>query len=126
MIHKEYFGHWYDGLLNSFPLLWDDSWVKTIGIAWLFTEHGKWCFLPRIVPYDWQFGNAIFFVRFGWLALFIGIRGKVKLFQGGIGFKQTGRLAILFRFQTDASAAKGAHAGLPNTNLSSGFEYGRH
>ena len=45
---------------------------------------------------------------------------------GGIGWKQAGRIAIHFRFQTDASSAIGYHVGLPNTDHASGFEYGRH
>ena len=62
MKHLEYFNHWYDRILNSFPFCLDDSKIKTIGIAWLFKEQGKWNFTPRITG-DAQYYNAVFFVR---------------------------------------------------------------
>ena len=37
--------------------------VKTIGIAWLFKEQGKWNFTPRITSNEAQYYNAVFFVR---------------------------------------------------------------
>ena len=124
----EVFGKWYDGILNSFPFCLDDTWIKTVGIAWLFQDQGVWKFMPRIVPSAWQYANACIFVRFGLpFAFFMQLRAsETHLWQGGIGWKQSGRFAIHCRFQTDASAAKGFHVGMPNTDQASGFEYGRH
>ena len=126
--HLENFGKWYDGILNLFPFCLDDTWIKTIGISWLFTVDGKWCFIPKIVPSNWQYANACIFVRIGFpFAFFMQLRaGPTHLWQGGIGWKQSGRIAIHFRFQTDASSAIGYHVDLPNTDHASGFEYGRH
>ncbi len=126
--HLENFGKWYDGILNLFPFCLDDTWIKTIGIAWLFTVEGKWSFIPKIVPTNWQYANACVFVRFGLpFSFFMQLRASpTHLFQGGIGWKQSGRIAIHCRFQTDASSAIGYHVGLPNTDHASGFEYGRH
>ena len=124
----EVFGKWYDGILNLFPFCLDDTWIKTVGIAWLFQDQGVWKFMPRIVPNAWQYANACIFIRFGLpFAFFVQLRcSATHLFQGGIGWKQAGRFAIHFRFQTDASSAIGYHVGLPNTDHASGFEYGRH
>ena len=58
MKHLEIFGKWYDGILNSFPFCLDDTWIKTVGIAWLFQDQGVWKFMPRIVPNAWQYANA--------------------------------------------------------------------
>ena len=126
--HLENFGDWWDGILNLFPFCLDDSLIKTIGIAWIFQEQGVWKFKPRIVPTGWQYANACIFVRFGLpFAFFVQLRAsETHLWQGGFGWKQSGRIAIHCRFQTDASAAVGFHVGLPNTDQSSGFEYGRH
>jgi len=128
MKNLEIFGKWYDGILNSFPFCLDDIYIKTIGIAWLFTVEGKWCFIPKIVPTNWQYANACIFIRIGLpFAFFMQLRASpTHLFQGGIGWKQSGRIAINCRFQTDASSAIGYHVGLPNTDHASGFEYGRH
>jgi len=128
MKHLEVFGNWWDGILNAFPFCLDDIYIKTVGIAWLFTIDGKWCFIPKIVPNDWQYANACIFIRFGLpFAFFMQLRcSATHLWQGGLGWKQSGRFAIHFRFQTDASAAAGFHVGMPNTDQSGGFEYGRH
>lgn len=128
MKHIEKFGKWYDGILNSWPMCLDDSVIHTTAIAWGFTENGKWNFFPRTVKEDWQYVNAIFSVRFGSpFAFFMQIRwSSTRLAQFGIGWKQSGRFAIHCRFQTDASAAAGYHAGMPNTDQAHGFEFGRH
>ena len=126
--HLEDFGKWYDPILNLYPFCLNDTWIHTIGIAWLFTVNGKWQFIPKIVPNDWQYANACFFVRVGApFAFFMQLRCvTTHLWQGGIGWKQSGRIAIHFRFQTDASSTLGYHPNLSNTDHASGFEYGRH
>ena len=135
MRHFENFGKWYDPILNAFPFCLDDRLIKTIGIAWIFKDEGKWCFMPRIVPSGWQYANAQFFVRLGFpLSLFLHFRlSSTRLFQLGFGWKQSGRFAIHCRLQTDASAAIGYHTigngfsvNMPNTDQSSGWDYGRH
>ena len=130
MKHFEYFNHWYDKILNSFPFLLDDSKIKTIGIAWIFRENNHWNVTPRITG-DAQYYNAVLFMRIGLpFALFFMIRwsdtGKRQFIQAGIGWKQTGRFAIHRRIQSDASSAIGYHAGLPNTDHAVGFNYGKH
>ena len=128
MKHLEYFNHWYDGILNSFPFCLDDSKIKTVGVAWLFKEQAKWNLTPIITSNDAQFYNAQFFIRYGLpFALFFHMRiSSTRLFQCGIGWKQTGRIAVICRLQTDVSSAAGYHAGLPNTDHASAWDYGKH
>ena len=90
----EVFNHWYDGILNSFPFCLDDKYIKTIAIAWLFTEQSKWKFMPRVCTEDWQYVNAVFSVRLGFpFACFVQLRwSTTRLVQFGLGwkhFKQT-------------------------------------
>ena len=130
MKHLEYFNNWYDKILNSFPFCLDDNYIKTIGIAWLFKEKGKWKFKPRITNNE-QYYNAMFFVRIGLpFALFFMVRwsatSKRQFIQTGIGWKQTGRFATHCRIQSDASSAIGYHAGLPNTDHAVAWNYGKH
>ena len=102
--------------------------IKTIGVAWLFKEQGKWNLIPRITSNDAQFYNAQFFIRYGLpFAFFFHMRlSSKRLFQCGIGWKQTGRIALICRLQTDASSAAGYHAGLPNTDHATAWNYGKH
>jgi hypothetical protein len=111
----ESFNHWYDKILNSWPFCIDSESVHTTAIAWGFTEQGKYV-------------NAIFSVRFGFpFACFVQIRwSKTRLVQFGAGWKQSGRIAVHLRFQTDASAAAGYHVGMPNNGQAQGFEFGGH
>ena len=130
MKHLETFNHWYDGLLNSWPFCIDDSRIKSIGIAISFKENGKWVFMPRLTGNAHQYFNAMFFMRLTWpLGLFIQLRWSDKptgkqFIQLGIGYKNTGRLGIICRVQSDASAAVGYHVGLPNLGHATGFNYG--
>jgi hypothetical protein len=112
--------------LNCWPLLLDTDSIKSIGIAWIFKEKDKWNFLPRITDKISLFYNAQFFIRLALpFGIFFGMRlGPTYLFQTGIGWKLNGRIAILFRVQTDASAAAGV--GGPNYGQSSGYDYGTH
>lgn len=108
----------------------DSDWVKSVGVAWLFKEDGKWVFLPRVTGEQSLFYNAIFFLR---LALPLGIfasfrwssaTDKKALLQTGAGWKLNGRLAILFRIQSDSSSAQGTTG--PNLGQATGFNYGTH
>lgn len=108
----------------------DDRCIKSIGIAWLFKEKGKWDFIPRITGQESLFFNAALFVRFLLpLGAFISIRWRSSetaksMLQMGFGWKLNGRLAILFRIQSDRSSAVGTSG--PNIGQASGFEYGTH
>lgn len=108
----------------------DDKYVKSIGIAWLFKEGGKWKFIPRITGQQSLFFNAVFFLRlslpFGVFFSFRWSASSVKkaLLQTGIGWKLNGRLAVLLRIQSDISSAKGVTG--PNVNQAVGFYYGSH
>ena len=108
----------------------DDKYIKSIGIAWLFKEGGKWKFVPRVTGQQSLFFNAVFFLRlslpFGVFFSFRWSASSVKkaLLQTGIGWKLNGRLAVLLRIQSDISSAKGVTG--PNVNQSVGFSYGSH
>ena len=116
--------HWYDWLLNQWPFCIDANYIHTIGIAWIFKEHGKWNVTPRITG-DHQYYNAQFFIRFGWLGIWFHTRlSATRLFQCGIGWKQNGRVGIHFRFQTDESAAHGTTSH--NYGQSTGWSFGEH
>lgn len=108
----------------------DSDWIKSVGIAWLFKEHGKWVFTPRVTGQQSLFFNSVLFLR---LSLPLGIFWSVRwsansavkaLWQAGIGFKLNGRFAILFRFQSDETSAAGVTG--PNTGQATGFNYGTH
>ena len=127
MKQTEINGHWYDELLNAFPLCIDNKYVKTVGVAFGFKELGKWNFIPRITG-DAQYYNALFFIRLGIpFSFFIHFRiNSSKLVQLGLGYKQNGRVGIHFRLQTDDSSTKGYHAGADNLDHASGYNYGKH
>lgn len=108
----------------------DSDHVKSLGIAWLFKEDGRWNLIPRITGNTSLFYNAIFFLR---LSLPFGIFASLRwspsttarsLFQAGLGWKLNGRLALLFRIQSDATSAQGVTG--PNLGQATGFDYGTH
>jgi hypothetical protein len=115
-----------DAWHNQFPILIDTDYIRSIGIAWIFKEEGNWKFSPRLTGLQSLFYNAQFFWRLSLpFGLFFGMRlTKTRLFQCGVGWKLNGRLALLFRFQTDASAAAGVTG--PNYGQSGGWDYGTH
>ena len=108
----------------------DDKYIKSIGIAWLFKEGGRWNFMPRITGQQSLFFNAMFFLR---LSLPCGIFASVRwspatdkkaLLQTGLGWKLNGRLGVLLRIQSDKTSAAGVTG--PNVGQSGGFDYGPH
>lgn len=119
-----------DDLLNQWPFLIDTDSVKSVGIAWLFKENGEWNFLPRLTENKSLFYNAVLFMRLSIpMGLFIAVRWSPSttakaLFQAGIGWKLNGRIALLFRIQSDATSAAGSSG--PNYGQATGFEYGTH
>jgi len=108
----------------------DSDVVKSVGIAWLFRENGVWVSSPRATGNKSLFFNSVFFIRLSIPAgIFLSIRWsssdtKKSIWQSGIGWKLNGRLAILFRFQSDKSSAKGVTG--PNYGQATGFNYGTH
>ena len=108
----------------------DSDWVRSVGVAWLFKDGGRWKFAPRITGNTSLFYNAVFFLRLSLpFGVFWSIRGsgssaKKALWQAGIGWQLNGRLAVLLRFQSDKSSATGVTG--PNFGQSGGFEYGTH
>ena len=121
---------WVNYLLNLFPLCYPEEYMHSFGVAWGFKEQGKWSWMPRIVPNDVQFYNSIFMFRVNWLpGIFVHIRWSEKqdtksLLQFGIGWKLLGRIALIFRVQSDVSSEHGYNS--PNLGQSKGFEYGPH
>ena len=109
----------------------DDQYVKSIGIAWLFKEGGKWVFMPRITGEQSLFFNAVFFLRLSLpFGIFFGFRWsassvKKALFQTGMGWKLNGRLAVLLRIQSDVASSKGV-TGPNYGQATGGFDYGPH
>ncbi len=122
---EPYWLHW---LGNATAI--DDKYIKSIGIAWLFKEGGKWKFIPRITGQQSLFFNAVFFLRlslpFGVFFSFRWSASSVKksLFQTGIGWALNGRLKLLLRVQSDATSAAGVTG--PNYGQATGFDYGTH
>lgn len=108
----------------------DGKYIKSIGIAWLFKEGGKWVFMPRITGEQSLFFNSVFFLRLSLpFGIFASVRwseafDKKSLFQAGIGWKLNGRLAVLLRIQSDKTSAAGVTG--PNVGQSRGFYYGPH
>jgi hypothetical protein len=138
-------------LLNQWPLLLDTDSIESIGVAWLFKEDDRWCFMPRVTGDVSLFYNAVFFVRYAtvpavffvqvlavlitgwwWLMLF-GVFASVRwsasstaraLLQFGAGWKLNGRIAVLLRIQSDATSAAGSSG--PNFGQATGFDFGTH
>ncbi len=116
---------WFMWKIGNATAIDSDS-VRSIGLAWLFKEAGRWRFKPRITGNGALFYNALFFWRvslpFG--AFFHMRLSKTRLFQCGVGWTLNGRLTVTLRVQTDASAAKGVTG--PNYGQATGFDYGPH
>jgi len=107
----------------------DSDWIKSVGVAWLFKEEGRWVFTPRVTGEHSLFFNSLFFLRLTTIGCFWSVRWSSSstakaLWQAGIGWKLNGRLALLFRFQSDKTSAAGVTG--PNTGQATGFEYGTH
>ena len=120
---------WYLGNLLTF----DEDWMRSQGIAWLFKEIGKWRFLPRLTGDQSLFYNAVLYakvVTLFWVlpvGVFASFRwssstDKKAYVQFGVGFKGNGRFAILLRIQSDETSARGVTG--PNYGQALGFEYG--
>lgn len=131
------------------------DWIRSVGLAWLFKEGGKWVFTPRITGDTSLFYNAVFFVRLslpaGIFASFrwSGSRTSKALLQGSLGIKLNGRLAIgvawilipilicliewqwwmlltLPAWRIQSDASSAAGVTGPNLGQSGGFTFGTH
>ena len=112
----------------------DSDRVGSLGFAWGFRENGRWFWLPRITGNRSLFFNALLFLRVTWVVFLpVGLFASVRwspsstakaLLQLGAGYKLNGRLAVLFRVQSDATSAAGVTG--PNSGQAPGFEYGTH
>lgn len=102
------------------------EWIASVAIAWIFKDADRWSFIPRFCGELSLFWNAQFFLRISFpFGGFFGMRlGPVYLFQTGFGWKLNGRFGILFRIQTDASAAAGVTG--PNYGQATGYNFGTH
>ena len=129
------------------------EWVRSIAVAWIFKDAGAWCLTPRWCGTESLFYNAQFFLRVSLpFGIFFGMRlGSTHLFQCSIGWKLNGRLnlnpigvalipalwffagfwswwllasLVLYRIQTDTSAAAGVTG--PNYGQATGYDFGTH
>lgn len=102
----------------------DSDMLRSVGIAWLFIECGRWRFVPRITGNVGLFYNSIILIQLAWpFGVFWSPSSTANaLWPAGIGWKLNGRLANLFRVQSEASSAAGATD--PNVGQPTGFEYG--
>ena len=121
---------WVNTILNTWPFVLDMESIKSISIAWLFKEDGKWIYRPRMTGDKSLFFNAIFFLRLSSpFGIFFSFRWRESsiakaIFQTGIGWKLNGRITITLRVQSDKASAAGDSG--QNTGQAQGFEYGTH
>lgn len=115
-------GDWRDRLLNSWPFLIDADCVNTLFRAGI-CHHEKWVPWIRFDNGTSLYYNGLVFIRVA-LPFWIGlhIRFGKRYLQAGIGWKLNGRFGLIFRIQTDESAAEGTHG--PNYGQAKGFECG--
>lgn len=77
-----------DRLLNCWPFCLDAKSVKSVGIAWLFKEGGRWVFSPRITGDVALFYNAVIFVRYtitpltGWVWFLVTMMNVALILTG--------------------------------------------
>lgn len=117
-IELHYGGDWRDKVLNAWPLcIHTDAVATLLAAAW--DSQGIYRPESRSLFY-----NGAIMVR---LTLPFGIWLHIKpvaagRFQCGIGWKLNGRFGLLLRWQTDKSAATGAHG--PNVGQASAWDRG--
>lgn len=127
-----------DSLLNHWPLLLDTESIKPIAEV----EYGanrQSASLPDCTALAIRTGgacttrslfrNGMVYVRLLWpFGLFLHVRwcGNCRraFLQAGIGWKLNGRFAVLFRVQSDATAAAGTSG--PNFGQAPGWSEGEH
>jgi hypothetical protein len=117
-IEVHYNGDWRDKLLNAWPLC-----VHTDAVATLFALalDAQGIYRPDSRS---LFYNGFVMVRLTWpFGIWLHIKPtSTGRFQCGIGWKLNGRIALLFRWQTDASAAAGVRG--PNVGQASAWDRG--
>ena len=107
----------------------DEDSMRSVAVAWIFKEDGKWNFVPRVTGSQSLFFNAVIFVRILWpFGLYWMLRwsatGSRAYWQSGFGFKGNGRFSITFRIQGDKASAAGVTG--PNLGQAQGFDFGPH
>jgi len=107
----------------------DEDSMRSVAVAWIFKEDGRWVFTPRLCSDQALFFNAIFFIRLLWpFGLYWMLRwaaeGPRAYWQSGFGFKGNGRFSITFRIQGDKASAAGVNG--PNLGQAQGFDFGPH
>ena len=117
-------GNWLDNLLNSWPLCLDMASIKPLVRAGVCRTDGLWHAWATTNAGSSLFYNGVFFIRI-MLPFWIGIqiRPTTEYYsQVGFGWKLNGRLGVIFRVQSDKSAAAGTHG--PNYGHANGWECG--
>lgn len=94
---------WLNALFNRWPLCIDPATVSTLfTLAW--DAQGLYVPEERSLFYN---GYVFFRVTFPF-GLWLHLKWKKESrFQCGLGWKLNGRLAVTFRYQSDAAAARG-------------------
>lgn len=119
-IENNHGGGWWDRFLNAWPMcLHRDS------IATVFT-------IARDIegwyrPEDYSlYYNGYFFIRVTFpFGIFVHVKPVADhRFQCGLGWKLNGRFTITLRWQSDKSAAAGAHPNAPNLGQASAWARG--
>lgn len=116
-LEYQYGGDWRDRVLNSWPFALDTKSIRTVAVAW--DREGTYQPGTRSLFY-----NGFVMLRLSLPpSVFIHIKPwRSCRFQCGIGWALNGRFKLLFRIQTDASAAAGVHG--PNYGQAAGWERG--
>lgn len=111
---------WLDDLLNCWPFCLDADGVKTFAVS--FGAGPGWHFHRE--DRTSLFYNGVLFLRFCWpFGMWFHFKPvSYGRFQCGVGWKLNGRVAILFRIQSDAAAARGVTG--PNLGQATAWERG--
>lgn len=110
-------GNWFDRLNNAIAV--DMDYIGTLAFAW--DAEGPYS------PEDYSlFYNGFVMLRVTFpFGLFLHIKPvRSARFQCGAGWKLNGRFGLIFRWQTDAKAAQGAHENAPNYGQASEWNRG--
>ena len=112
-----------DKVLNAWPFCLEHESIKPLVRLGVCRVEKMWHLWWTTSPGTSLFYNGAFFFRF-MLPFFVGvhIRWGVRYLQIAIGWKLNGRFGLVFRVQSDKSAATGTHG--PNYGQANGWECG--
>ena len=110
-------GNWFDRLNNAVAI--DPNYIGTIAFA--VDDQGPYC--PEASS---LFYNGFLMLRLTFpFGVFLHVKPvRDARFQCGIGWALNGRFKLIFRRQTDAKAAAGAHENAPNIGQAVAWERG--